>query len=162
MNYYELFNLQPKPVFAKDEISKTYIALQRKYHPDFSMDADETEKENLLQLSADVNKAYQTFTNANASLFYFLKEKGIITEDEKYQLPPDFLMEMMELNEELDEGTTTDSSSKIQETIEKLEAAINLHNCSADTLYTAESLADLKSFYYKKKYLLRILDRLGD
>ena len=162
MNYYELFNLQPKPVFAKDEISKTYIALQRKYHPDFSMDADEAEKENLLQLSADLNKAYQTFTNTDASLFYFLKEKGIITADEKYQLPPDFLMEMMELNEELDEGTTTDSSSKIQEAIKKLEAATNLHNCSAYTLYTAESLADLKSFYYKKKYLLRILDRLGD
>ena len=162
MNYYELYNLQPKPVFAKDEISKTYIALQRKYHPDFSMDADEAEKENLLQLSADVNKAYQTLTNTDASLFYFLKEKGIITADEKYQLPPDFLMEMMELNEELDEGTTTDSSSKIQEAIEKLEASTNLHNCSADTLYTAESLADLKSFYYKKKYLLRILDRLGD
>ena len=46
-----------------------------------------------------INKGYKTFQNDDETIKYVLQLKGLLEEDEKYELPPDFLMEMMELNE---------------------------------------------------------------
>ena len=162
MNYYELFNLPVTPVSDKAYISKKYIELQKKFHPDFFTNENEADKENALEQSAAINKAYNIFSNKEKTLEYFLQQKGIITADEKYSLPPDFLMEMMELNEALDEDDVN--------TEEKINAFENELNNDISQLISEENnitlnegdLQKLKEYYYKKKYLKRILDRLDD
>ncbi|MBS1497237.1 MAG: Fe-S protein assembly co-chaperone HscB, partial [Bacteroidetes bacterium] len=83
--------------------------------------------------------------------------------DEKYTLPPDFLMEMMELNEALDENNAADIENKVKTYEENLYASIQaiLENYE-DGITPVESLKKLKDYYFKKKYLERILDRLDD
>ncbi len=68
----------------------------------------------MLERSSVVNKAYKTFSNDDDTLKYFLEIKGLLQEDEKYELSPQFLMEMMELNEQLME--VDDSSLEEMET----------------------------------------------
>src|SRR6478736_8123030 len=103
MNYFELFGFPEAPVIDKKLLAEKYFALQKQNHPDFFTQSTEAEQENSLQQSADINKAFTTFQNEDKTLEYFLRLKGVVETDEKYPLPPGFLMEMMEINETLDE-----------------------------------------------------------
>jgi len=162
MNYFELFGIEPTPIIDKSKLAEKYFELQKQNHPDFFSQASETEKEDALELSAIINKAFTTFKSEEKTVEYFLEYKGLITAEEKYQLPTDFLMEMMELNETLDEKDGVVIAAEIAEANKVISAEIRpiLEN---STLYDdASSLEKLKEWYYKKKYLQRILDRLGD
>jgi len=162
MNYYELFELDVTAVADKTSVSKKYIELQKKFHPDFFTNENEADKENALEQSAAINKGFNILSNTEKTIEYFLQIKGIITADEKYHLPPDFLMEMMELNEAIDEDNTN--------TVNQINAFENALNNDISQLLLKgnsitlpeEDLQKLKEYYYKKKYLKRILDRLDD
>jgi molecular chaperone HscB len=54
-----------------------------------------------LEITANLNKAFKTFQNSDDTIKYVLQLKGLLEEEEKYQLPPDFLMEVLEINEKL-------------------------------------------------------------
>jgi molecular chaperone HscB len=161
MNYYTLFELAETPRVDKQLLAAKYIALQKKYHPDFFTTDTETAQEEALEISAQINKAYNTFKNEDKTLAYFLAEKGIIVADEKYNLPADFLMEMMELNEAIEEQhdvslTVSQFETALQKEIETILVA------DRATVFTDIELQQLKAYYYKKKYLQRILERLED
>ncbi len=161
MNYYELFDMPLKAVADKTYVSKKYIALQKKYHPDFYTNENEADKEFAMEQSAAINKGYKIFTNKDNTIEYFLKLKGIITPDEKFNLPTDFLMEMMELNEGFDDNKNIEK--EIQQFEDELVKQISTLIESKNTSELNETqLQDLKIYYYKKKYLKRILDRLHD
>ncbi|MDB5202678.1 MAG: chaperone protein HscB [Ferruginibacter sp.] len=163
MNYFDLFGIPMAPVIDKTMLAKKYFELQRASHPDFFSNENEATKEDALQASADINKAFKIFQHPDRTLEYFLREKGIIATDEKYELPPAFLMEMMELNEGLMEDSPADSEAKISSLAASLSAEVKpiLDSYDADKT-TAAELAALKAYYYKKKYLKRILERLAD
>lgn len=162
MNYFDLFGFPEAPMVDKTHVAKTYFQLQKSHHPDFFTQANEAEKEAALEQSAHINKAFTVFQDQEKTLEYYLQLKEIIVTDEKYQLPPDFLMEMMELNESLLTKTPETASDEIA----LLEA--QLYNEIAPILKDsalygdAGSLQQLKAYYYQKKYLKRILDRLND
>lgn len=162
MNYYELFNLAPAPKVEKGMLAKKYFTLQKENHPDFFTQASGMEQEDALQLSSEINKAFAIFQRDDKTLEYFLQYKGVIATDEKYALPPDFLMEVMELNETLDEKDGVTIAEEMAD-IEKplLEEVLPLLQKGEADL-SAPELEQLKAYYYKKKYLRRILDRLGD
>ncbi|MBS1755352.1 MAG: Fe-S protein assembly co-chaperone HscB [Ferruginibacter sp.] len=158
MNYFELFDLPVSFNFDRRKLALKYFEMQKKYHPDFFVNASEQEKEEALEISTQLNKALKILKNEDETIKYVLQLKGLLEEEEKYKLPPDFLMEMMELNEELDNNTA--------KKIEALEADLYsevkpvLENY-IDTNYNTPGLLKLKEYYYKKKYLHRILDRLN-
>ena len=163
MNYFELFDLPAAPTVDRTLLAQKYFELQKKNHPDFFTQATEFEKEDSLKRSADINKAFTIFKDEQRTIEYFLQTVGLITENEKYNLPPDFLMEMMEINEaftETDEAGITkqveDYEASLYEDIKPVLSSYNPASTSQD------DLLKLKEYYYKKKYLNRILDRLAD
>lgn len=162
MNYFELFGFPVAPKVDKLKVSEKYFELQKKNHPDFFTRGSDEEKEDALEQSADINKAFATFNSEEKTIEYFLQQKGVIEADEKYQLPADFLMEMMELNETLTEkdGVTLAAEMAQLETsfYEEIKPLLEEPFFKED----AASLEKLKAYYYKKKYLNRILERLGD
>lgn len=157
MNYFELFELPISLQVDKNILPKKYFELQKKYHPDFFSQASEDEQNEVLEKSSDINKAFKTFQNKDATIKYVLQLKGLLEEEEKYQLPPAFLMEVMELNEELSDNT----SNLIQEIENSIYNEVKdiIENYD-DTTITTEQLLKVKEYYFKKKYLKRILDRL--
>jgi molecular chaperone HscB len=162
MNYFELFDIPVAPRVDKKLLSEKYFALQKMNHPDFFTQSSEAEQEDSLRQSADINKAFTIFQNEEKTIEYFLQVKGVIEPDEKYQLPQDFLMEMMDLNETLLEkdGVTIAEEMAVIEKPLLAEIEPILANTSGG--YNAVEMEKLKAYYYKKKYLKRILDRLGD
>lgn len=160
MNYFDLFNFKIAPVIDKTRVAKKYFELQKQYHPDFYTQATEAEKEEALDISSQINKAFKIFKDEDQTLEYFLLQTNTITPDEKFKLPPDFLMEMMEINEAIGEQENEEVKKQINDFIEELNkpVAAILDKEGADP--THEDLEKLKIYYFKKKYLHRILDRL--
>lgn len=159
MNYFELFELPVSIQIDKTVLSQKYFELQKKYHPDFFANGTEHEQQEALEISAQLNKALKVLKDQDQTIKYVLQLKGLLEDEEKYQLPPDFLMEMMELNEELSDN----SAQQVQALEEQLynEVAPIIENYT-DATASNDDLLKLKEYYFKKKYLQRILDRLGD
>jgi molecular chaperone HscB len=159
MNYFELFELPVTLQVGSSQLAKKYFELQKKYHPDYFTQSTDAEQEDALEKSSAVNKALKIFKNKDSTIKYVLQLKGLLEEEEKYQLPPDFLMEVMELNEEL----TNDSAAAVddfeKEIYSGVQSIIETYN---DATVTTADLLKVKEYYFKKKYLQRILDRLDD
>lgn len=163
MDYFKLFDLPEKPVADNTHVVKKYVQLQKAHHPDYYTQETEQEQEEVLRQSAEINKAYKIFSDSDSTLEYFLRQKGVITDDEKYTLPPDFLMEVMELNEAISDGNDDQSRSLIASWDDRLlEEVKDIFERNDAYQYSTEELESLKAYYYKKKYLHRSLDRLMD
>ena len=85
-------------------------------------------------------------------------------EDEKFALPPDFLMEMMELNEALAEAQMDTDEDAIARTKQQLvtfekeiyEPVKDIVEHYQEGITSEKELLQVKAYYYKKKYLQRI------
>lgn len=165
MNYFDLFELPVSLQPDEKLVKKKFYELSRKYHPDFYSNASEKEQADALETSSTVNKAYKIFLNEDETIKYVLQQKGLIQEEEKYELPPTFLMEMLELSEQMmeakmkDDGNATSSVQKQIENVQKeiydpVQTVIENYQEGATT---EEELLQVKDYYYKKKYLNRIL-----
>jgi molecular chaperone HscB len=157
MNYFELFDIPVSLKVDKNSLTQKYFELQKKYHPDFFTQATEYEQAEALEQSSQINKALKVLKTEMETIKYVLQLKGLLEEEEKYQLPPAFLMEVMELNEELSESS--------QQQISQLETEIyapvkDIIENFKDSTTTTKELLQVKEYYYKKKYLQRILDRM--
>lgn len=157
MNHFELFNLPITLQPDTSQLSKQYFELQRKYHPDRYVQATEEEQEEALQVSAQINKAFKTLKDRDETIKYVLQLKGLLEEEEKYQLSPDFLMEVMELNELREEGDTDNITATIDQLktqiYEPVEAIITNYQ---EGITTEKELLQVKEYYFKKKYLDKI------
>ena len=158
MNYFELFNIPVSLSVDKTQLPKKFFELQKKYHPDFFINDTAYEEKAALELSSMANKALKTFQNPDSTIKYVLQLKGLLEEEEKYQLAPAFLMEVMELNELKMEG---DNDEALQQRTQQLQSEIYesiqpiLENYKDGT--TPENdLLKVKEYYYMKKYLDRL------
>ena len=159
MNYFELFDIPVAFMVDKDLLARKYFELQKKYHPDFFTQDSESEQAQALEISSKLNGALKTFRNDDETIKYVLQLKGLLEEEEKYPLPPEFLMEMMELNEELSDGSK-DQVNNLEKTLYSEVSAI-IENYD-DSQPSTPDLLKVKEYYFKKKYLKRILDRIND
>jgi molecular chaperone HscB len=168
MTYFELFNIPISLQVDAAVVKAKFYELSRKYHPDFFSQATEAEQEEALEKSSLLNKAFKVFTNKDETLKYVLQLKGLIEDEEKYQLSPNFLMEMMELNEALMDAKIEGDEEKVANCklqVASLENALyeTIKNVIADYkdgVSTQEALLQVKDYYFKKKYLSRILASL--
>lgn len=158
MNYFELFDIPIQLKLSTSSLSAKFFALSRQFHPDHFAGEDESAQAEALENSALLNKAWKTFQNPDEIIKYVLQLKGLLEEEEKYELPPDFLMEVMELNEELmDSDDTEEIRSKIKNFQSDIyEPVKNIVENYEDGITTEKELLQVKQYYYKKKYLDRI------
>ena len=167
MNYFEIFGLPIQLKVDKNELPKKYFELSRKFHPDFYANTTPSEQHQALEITANLNKAFKTFQNPDETIKYVLQLKGLLEEEEKYQLPPDFLMEVLEINEQLmDAGDNPELKSNLQSSILHLQSEIyepvkETVEHYQDGVITEEELLQVKEYYYKKKYLHRIQQQLN-
>jgi molecular chaperone HscB len=169
MNYFELFDIKPTLKPDKKLISTRYFELQKKYHPDFFSQESEEEQAKALEKSSMINKAWKVFNDTDETIKYVLQLKGLLEEEEKYQLPPDFLMEMMELNEKLAEAkmegdsiAMADCRLQIADWEEKEYDTIKeIVEHYQEGITSKEELLQVKEYYFKKKYLRRLAGQLN-
>ncbi|RYE18239.1 MAG: Fe-S protein assembly co-chaperone HscB, partial [Sphingobacteriales bacterium] len=168
MNYFDFYNIPES--FHPDEaaLKKQFYALSKQYHPDFYATEGDEKQQEILELSTLNNKAYQTLADPNKRLEYILREHDLLQEGAKPQLPADFLMEMMEINERLMEVENTDQLADITTEALAIEGDINNELAQLTPGYhelddTAKEshLNEILNIYYRQKYLLRIKESLN-
>ncbi|MFT5164243.1 MAG: molecular chaperone HscB [Alteromonadaceae bacterium] len=109
VNYFELFNLPFQFEVKLAGVSDTYRELQRVVHPDKFANAGEHEQLIAVQKSAQVNDAFQTLKNPLLRAQYMLAEQGVDLQIEQKTLQdPTFLMQQMELREQLEDIAALD------------------------------------------------------
>jgi molecular chaperone HscB len=166
MTYFELFEIPVQLKVNSALLSKKFFELSKKYHPDYFATESETVQAEALEKSATLNRAWKTFQNQEATIKYVLQEKGLLQEEEKYELPPDFLMEVMDINEALMDADEPAVKNNIETTIKNLQSEIyepvkKIVENYQDGTTTEKELLQVKEYYYKKKYLLRINHQLA-
>lgn len=170
MDYFKFYDI---PIsFSPDQalVKKKFYALSKEYHPDFFVNESEEKQQEILELSTLNNKAFQTLSNPDKLLPYVLTLKNVLVDGEKYQLPQDFLMEMMEVNEGIMELEFDADEAKLKElnkNVDDFENELNAELKSLTADFEADEKADkeeglqkIKDIWYRKKYLLRIRESI--
>src|SRR5687768_5941365 len=167
MNYFELFDIPVQLKIDKTKLASKYFELSRKHHPDYFVNENPEKQQSVLEISAQLNKAYKTFQNTDETIKYTLQLKGLLQEEEKYQLPQDFLMEVLEINEQLaDMSDDPAGKERIQLAIGNMQSAIykpvkDIIELYREGITTEKDLLKVKEYYCKKKYLQRIQEQLN-
>lgn len=165
MNYFELFDIPVQLKVDKSFLSAKFFELSKKYHPDYFVNSDDEAQAEALEKSALLNKAWKTFQNSDETIKYVLQLKGLLEEEEKYELPADFLMEVMEINEQLMDIESA-PADQLESRINELKAEIyepvkQIVEGYQEGVTMDKELLEVKSYYYKKKYLDRIRRQLA-
>jgi molecular chaperone HscB len=167
INYFEFYDIPEAFELDSAALKKKFYALSKQYHPDFYANEDETKQQEILEISTINNKAYQTLSDPNKRLEYILKQHDLVNEGAKPQLPADFLMEMMDLNERLMEVDDAEQLADIRAEALAVEDDLNVELQALTIDYqtlndTAKEsrLNNIADIYYRQKYLLRIKESL--
>ena len=136
-NHFELFGLPVSFDVDTDDLTSRYRELQRRVHPDKFANAPDQERRLSLQMTALVNEAYQTLMDPVRRGRYLLSLRGVDMDGETdTAMDPAFLMEQMELREQLEEVRQVANPGKqlaelanridqrMQETIGRLRSAL--------------------------------------
>lgn len=169
MNYYELFGFPVGFSIDQAALKKRFFELSRQYHPDYFAQSDAFAQAEALEQSAMVNKAYRTFSDPERTMQYLLELKGLVEAEEKYSLDPMFLAEVMELNEQLMELEFEPDPAALDQLAEQTETlSKNIYHDVEGIMAgyqegttAKEALLPVKEYYYQKKYLQRILDKIA-
>lgn len=165
MTYFELFEIPVQLSVDRASLPRKYFELSRAFHPDFHANAGGEAQAEALEKTALLNKAFRTFQDPDATIRYVLQLKGLMEEEEKYELPPDFLMEVMEINESMMDADDPATREVIQERLTQLQQEIYspvqaIVEGYREDLHTEKDLLQVKAYYYQKKYLDRIQQTL--
>ncbi|MCE2789252.1 MAG: Fe-S protein assembly co-chaperone HscB [Saprospiraceae bacterium] len=167
-DYFSLFKLPVSFRIDEKVLKKVYYQLSREFHPDFFVSASEEEKQLAESMAERVNQAFAVLSDFQSRTEYVLSLHGLINGDVKYQLPQDFLIEMMELNERIESLPEHKSGPEWQalnaeiQSIEDgfyelIESCALKYDSLVERPYVLEEMTTL---HFKYKYLLRIRENL--
>jgi len=168
MDYFQFYGIPESFNLDSERLKKKFYEFSKKYHPDFHANEDDDKQQEILELSTLNNKAYQTLSDPYKRLEYILKSHDLLLEGAKPQLPADFLMEMMDINERLMELENAEQLGHLTAEVLAVEDDIKQKITDATAGYdklndTAkeERLNEIADCYYRQKYLLRIKESLN-
>ncbi|MBA9076270.1 MULTISPECIES: iron-sulfur cluster co-chaperone HscB C-terminal domain-containing protein [Rufibacter] len=171
MNYFHFYDLPESFLPDEKAIQTKYYALSREYHPDFYTLEPQEKQQEILEKSTLNTNAYRTLSNFDRRMQYILEQHGLLEEGGQNDLPQDFLMEVMELNEQLMELEMDYDSMTykvVRDQTEQIEGELKAEIWPVLESYStlspeaqAEALKQVKNYYLKQRYLLRIKESLN-
>ena len=113
-NHFELFGLSPSYGLDKEVLERSYRELQARVHPDRFAHAGDAERRASLQWTTRVNEAYRTLKDPVQRGKHVLELHGVdVAFETNTQMPTEFLMQQLELREELEAATGRKDSSRL-------------------------------------------------
>ena len=100
-NYFEIFGLPVDYTVDQELLADRFLDLQKEVHPDRFASRTDQEKRLAMQWATQVNTANETLRAPLSRAIYLLELRGIELEHNP-TLPPAFLMEQIELREQLE------------------------------------------------------------
>jgi molecular chaperone HscB len=171
MDFFEFFGLAQSFQVDAAALRQQYLKNSRQYHPDFHTLADEAAQARALELSTLNNEAFKTLSDEDKRMAYVLEINGLLQEgDQSAALPQSFLLEMMDINEALMELEFDQDAARLEATRGAVEAQMAqlrqdvrpaLERWQPDAPDGAALLRQVRDFFFKRKYLLRVQENLS-
>ena len=166
-NPYEVFDLPP--TFDVDEraLQRRYVQLSAATHPDRF--PDPVEQAEAAERSAAINQAHRQLRDPEQRARVLLELMGSAEPDDNSKLPPDVLMELMEVREALEEARSRGDEAAIARTVRDARADRKQHlervgqlfaeaqTASEDT--RADLLAQVRDELNALRYVQRLLEQ---
>ncbi len=174
MNYFQLFKLPAKFDLDLTELGSRYLQLQKQFHPDQHAAGSERDRLLAVQHAANINDAYHSLKQPLLRAEHLLALRGLkISNEQRSFTDPAFLMQQMELREQLaDINSSHDPDAVIHSTDQliqqekkqlqqQLAAALDA-DCREQDQLAAELIRKLKFFYKLQQELELIEQQLQD
>ena len=159
MDYFTLFGLPAQYPIDLQALTVRFQDLQRQYHPDKFASGTQAEQLAAVSQSAIINQAWQTLRHPLTRAEYLLSLHGFDLASEQHTVRDTaFLMEQLELREELDEIGQAKDDARLEGFIKRVKALFDtrqqlmvdqLHNesweAAADTVRKLRFLDKLRS-----------------
>ncbi len=167
-DYFALFGLPRSFEIDTQDLASRYRELQRQVHPDKYAHAPEQERRLSMQMTTQINEAFQTLKDPLARGRYLLQLAGVGTDEETdTRMDPAFLVEQMELRERLAEvDEQADVSVALTDLYDEIDARVRtrvdgLRAALAEDADSARARArDLvREMQFLKKLLTEVEDR---
>ena len=107
-NYFSLLGLALSFDIDKTLLNHNYHEIQKSIHPDNFATATDLERRLSVQKAAQINDALETLKNPLRRSIYLLSLYDVVLSDNDTSIDPAFLMEQMELRENLSEVDSKD------------------------------------------------------
>lgn len=167
VNYFEFYGLPVSFQLDEQELKRKYYSLSRDFHPDFHTLADAGQQASALEKSTLNNQAFKTLSDFESRLKYILDHFGKLKSEGENQVPQDFLLEMMDINEslmELEMDPTEAGRRDLIETLGQIEKE-NLTEIAEILKKEVNSLTEgewsaLSAYYLKNQYLKRLHENI--
>lgn len=167
MTDYFAFMGIPRAFFPDEGVlRKTFVENSRRWHPDVHADGLQASLRKAEELSALNNQAFATLRDFDKRIDHLLALEGFLPEEGQAQLPQDFLMEMMDVNEELMELAMEDDPLKRQELAAHVDAMERELTTSVQPImaaYDRDGSGDLQQvcdYQLKRRYFHRLRTRI--
>jgi molecular chaperone HscB len=120
-SHFELFDLDPAYAIDTAALDQSYRDLQALVHPDRYASAGDAERRASMQLTTRVNEAYRALKDPVQRAKYILELNGVdVAFETNTQMPTDFLMQQLEMREELEAAVGKKDSSYLDGLRKKL------------------------------------------
>ena len=120
-DHFQRLGLPRRFDLTAEEIERQYLLHSREVHPDLHQQAGSLEQRGSVELSSALNEAYQILREPFRRAEYLLLLAGGASASEQKEMPQTFLMEMLDLREQIEE---IKSSSDDGQQLENLEMEI--------------------------------------
>lgn len=125
-NYFKLLGLPVSFDINKELLNSNYHDIQKTVHPDKFANASDLERRLSVQKAAQINDALETLKNPLPRSIYLLSLYGIELTGNDTSIDPAFLMEQMELRENLSQvGSKDDPLQELDEILDDVKLRIN-------------------------------------
>ncbi len=170
-NYFAHFGLTPKFDINVTDLRTAFITKSKEFHPDYHSQSAEEIQDQMLELSTLNNTAFKTLSDQRTRIKHILELFNCMPGEGEAKVPNDFLLQMMEINEEIMElGFEEERASKKQMFLQQVTSIMDQEANDVLTWMTAwdngdksdKPLQEVLSYYLKDKYLQRIKDQLSD
>lgn len=162
MNHFELFGLPSQFQLDGSLLSSQFRELQKRFHPDNFATASERDRLMAVQKAAQINDAYQVLKHPISRAEYILAENGTeIRGEQQTMQDPTFLMEQMELREELEDiADNSDPESALFDFDSKVSKMYKQHLASVEQELDQGLWAEAADRVRKLKFIAKLKNEI--
>lgn len=161
-NHFELFGLAPAFAVESEALERSYREIQARVHPDRFAHAGDAERRASLQWTTRVNEAYRTLKDPVLRAKHLLELHGVdVAFETNTAMPPEFLMQQMELREALEAATGKKDSSRLDLLRSALRKShLSLQQALAEAIDTRKDYKSAAELVRKLQFLQRLDDEI--
>ena len=163
-NYFEMFGLPVSFKLDRQMLHAAQQKLQSTCHPDRFVTGTDQQKRLAVQQAALVNEAYETLKNPVKRARYMLEVSGLeLNDDHETTTDTAFLMEQIELREELDQcQSCSDPMRRCDHITGKMDQRSSEYATHFVSLYEQGYLEQARQVTRKMQFIERILDQIDE